>query len=99
MNKGVLYGWYRGVLRGGEQALDISADLQGLARINVAVFSAGAKSILDIGLTLEYVETMGVPEVGLRTSEFPAFFCRESGYGVDVRYDSEAEVTQMIKTQ
>lgn len=88
-----------GVHRGGEDTLDISADLQELARTNVAVLSAGAKSILDIGLTLEYLETMGVPVVGLRTSDFPAFFSRESGFGVDVCYETEAEVAQMIKTK
>lgn len=88
-----------GVHRGGERTLDISADLQELARTSVAVLSAGAKSILDIGLTLEYLETMGVPVVGLRTSEFPAFFCRESGFGVDVRYESEADVARMVKSK
>ncbi len=88
-----------GVHRGGERTFDISADLQELTRTNVAVLSAGAKSILDIELTLEYLETMGVPVIGLRASEFPAFFCRESGFGVDVRYETEAEAAQMIKTK
>jgi pseudouridine-5'-phosphate glycosidase len=88
-----------GVHRGGERTFDVSADLQELARTNVAVLSAGAKSILDIELTLEYLETMGVPVVGLRTGEFPAFLCRESGFGVDIRYETESEAAQMIKTK
>ena len=88
-----------GVHRGGERTFDISADLQELARTNVAVLSAGAKSILDLGLTLEYLETMGVPVIGLRTDDFPAFFCRESGFGVDVRYETEAEVAKMVKAK
>ena len=88
-----------GVHRGAERTFDISADLQELARTNVAVLSAGAKSILDIGLTLEYLETMGVPVIGLRTDEFPAFFSRKSGFAVDTRYETEAEVAQMIKAK
>ncbi len=66
-----------GVHRGAETTMDISADLQELANTPVAVICAGAKSLLDIGLTLEYLETMGVPVIGLRTDDFPAFYCRE----------------------
>ena len=86
-----------GVHRGAPETFDISADLQELAHTDVAVVCAGAKSLLDIGLTLEYLETMGVPVVGMRTDEFPAFYCKESGFGVDVRYDSEADLAKMLK--
>ena len=72
-----------GVHRGGEVTMDISADLQELAHTDVAVVCAGAKMILDIGRTLEYLETMGVPVLGLGTDDFPAFYCRRSGFGVD----------------
>ena len=72
-----------GVHRGAEKTMDISADLQELRQTSVAVVCAGAKMILDIGLTLEYLETMGVPVLGLRTDDFPAFYCRRSGFGVD----------------
>ena len=72
-----------GVHRGGEVTMDISADLQELAHTGVAVVCAGAKMILDIGRTLEYLETMGVPVLGLGTDDFPAFYCRRSGFGVD----------------
>ena len=70
-----------GVHRGAEKTMDISADLQELRQTSVAVVCAGAKMILDIGLTLEYLETMGVPVLGLRTDDFPAFYCRRSGFG------------------
>ena len=63
--------------------MDVSADLQELAHTPVAVVCAGAKMILDIGRTLEYLETMGVPVLGLNTDDFPAFYCRKSGFGVD----------------
>lgn len=86
-----------GVHRGGENTLDISADLQELAQTPVAVVSAGAKSILDLGLTLEYLETFGVPVIGFGTDEFPAFFTRKSGFGVDYRLDSAQEVAQLLK--
>ena len=69
-----------GVHRGAEKTFDISADLQELAKTNVAVVCAGAKSILDIGLTLEYLETNGVPVIGYGTEEFPAFYTRKSGF-------------------
>ncbi len=72
-----------GVPRGGEVTMDISADLQELAHTPVAVVCAGAKMILDIGRTLEYLETMGVPVLGLGTEDFPAFYCRRSGFKVD----------------
>ncbi|GFN36279.1 pseudouridine-5'-phosphate glycosidase [Tepidimicrobium xylanilyticum] len=88
-----------GVHRGAEKTFDISADLQELARTNVAVVCAGAKSILDIGLTLEYLETFGVPVIGFKTDEFPAFFTRKSGFGVDYRVDEEKELANIIKTK
>ncbi|HAS43651.1 MAG TPA: pseudouridine-5-phosphate glycosidase [Microscillaceae bacterium] len=72
-----------GVHRDGENTLDISADLMELARTNVAVVCAGAKSILDLGLTLEYLETQGVPVVGFQTTEFPAFYTSKSGHKID----------------
>ena len=78
-----------GVHRGATETMDISADLQELANTQVAVVCAGAKSLLDIGLTLEYLETMGVPVLGLRTNDFPAFYCRKSGFGVDYNVESE----------
>ena len=81
-----------GVHRGAAQSFDVSADLQELSRTPVAVVCAGAKSILDIGLTLEVLETLGVPVLGYRTAEFPAFYVRESGFGVDTRCDTPAEV-------
>lgn len=88
-----------GVHRGAEESFDISADLQELAKTNVAVVCAGAKSILDIGLTLEYLETFGVAVVGFKTDEFPAFFTRKSGFGVDYNVDSEEELAKAIKTK
>ena len=72
-----------GVHRGAETTMDISADLQELAHTPVAVVCAGAKMILDIGLTLEYLETMGVPVLGMQTEDFPSFYCRKSGFKVD----------------
>ena len=88
-----------GVHRGAETSFDISADLQELAHTNVAVVCAGAKSILDIGLTLEYLETMGVPVVGFATEEMPAFYTRKSGFGVDYRIDDTAELASAIKAK
>lgn len=88
-----------GVHRGAQDTFDISADLQELAQTNVAVVCAGAKSILDIGLTLEYLETFGIPVVGFKTDDFPAFYTRKSGYGVDYRIDSAVELAQAIKTK
>ncbi|MCF6466663.1 pseudouridine-5'-phosphate glycosidase [Clostridium sp. Cult2] len=88
-----------GVHRGAEETFDISADLQELAHTGVAVVCAGAKSILDIGLTLEYLETFGVPVVGFKTQEFPSFFTRKSGFGVDYQVDDEEELAKAIKTK
>ena len=88
-----------GVHRGAGATFDISADLQELARTNVAVVCAGAKSILDIGLTLEYLETHGVPVVGFQTSDFPAFFTRKSGFQVDYTVNSEKELAAMLRTK
>lgn len=88
-----------GVHRGATETMDISADLQELAHTPVAVICAGAKSILDIGLTLEYLETMGVPVVGVDTDDFPAFYCRKSGYGVDYAAKDEADIAKLIHTK
>jgi len=81
-----------GVHRGANETMDISADLEELARTSVAVVCAGIKSVLDIGRTLEYLETKGVPVVGFGTDTLPAFYTRESGFGVDYRVDTAAEV-------
>jgi pseudouridine-5'-phosphate glycosidase len=86
-----------GVHRGATTTMDISADLQELAQTPVAVVSAGAKSILDLGLTLEYLETQGVPVLGYQTDEFPAFYTRRSGFGVDYRLDTAQEIAQLLK--
>ncbi|MBE6118296.1 MAG: pseudouridine-5'-phosphate glycosidase [Erysipelotrichaceae bacterium] len=88
-----------GVHRGGENTMDISADLQELASTPVAVVCAGAKMILDLGLTLEYLETQGVPVLGFRTDEFPAFYCRTSGYKLDYRAESEEEIAEIMKVK
>ncbi|WP_395150783.1 pseudouridine-5'-phosphate glycosidase [uncultured Allofournierella sp.] len=88
-----------GVHRGAETTMDISADLQELAHTSVAVVCAGAKMILDIGLTLEYLETMGVPVLGFNTNDFPAFYCRKSGFGVDCNAKDAAEVAKIAKTK
>jgi pseudouridine-5'-phosphate glycosidase len=88
-----------GVHRGAAVTMDISADLQELAQTPVAVVSAGAKSILDLGLTLEYLETHGVPVIGFGTSEFPAFYTRRSGFGVDYRLDTPEEIAHLLDTK
>ncbi|MGO1527368.1 MAG: pseudouridine-5'-phosphate glycosidase [Senegalia sp. (in: firmicutes)] len=88
-----------GVHRGAQQTFDISADLMELAHTNVAVVCAGVKSILDIGLTLEYLETQGVPVIGFATDEFPAFYTRKSGFNVDYRVDNTKELAKAIKTK
>ncbi len=88
-----------GVHRGAETTMDISADLEELAGTPVMVVCAGAKSILDLGLTLEYLETKGVPVIGYGTDELPAFYTRRSGFGVDYRVDSPAELAAMFKAQ
>ena len=86
-----------GVHRGAETTMDISADLEELGQTPVMVVCAGAKSILDLGLTLEYLETKGVPVIGYGTSELPAFYTRESGFGVDYRVDTPAELAAIFK--
>jgi pseudouridine-5'-phosphate glycosidase len=88
-----------GVHRGAETSFDISADLQELARTNVAVVCAGVKSILDIGLTLEYLETHGVPVVSVGQPGFPAFFTRESGFDADFRLDTAEQQARFIRTK
>jgi len=88
-----------GVHRGAETSFDISADLQELARTNVAVVCAGVKSILDIGLTLEYLETHGVPVVSVGQPGFPAFFTRESGFNADFQLDTPAQQARFIRTK
>jgi len=88
-----------GVHRGAAQTFDTSADLQELARTPVAVVCAGAKSILDLALTLEYLETHGVPVVGYGTNEFPAFYTRKSGFNVDFRLDSPEEIATLLNAQ
>ena len=88
-----------GVHRGATTTMDISADLQELAHTPVAVVCAGAKMILDIGLTLEYLETMGVPVLGYNTDQFPAFYCRKSGFGVDYTAKSAAEIAKIARTK
>ena len=81
-----------GVHRGAETTMDISADLEELGQTSVMVFCAGAKSILDLGLTLEYLETKGVPVIGYGTEELPAFYTRKSGFKVDYRIDTPEEL-------
>ena len=88
-----------GVHRDVEDTLDISADLEELARSNVAVVCAGIKSILDIGRTLEYLETKGVPVVGYQTNTVPAFYSRSSGFAVDYRIDTAADVAAALRTK
>lgn len=85
-----------GVHRGAAQTMDISADLQELARTNAAVVTAGAKAILDLKLTLEYLETHGVPVVGYGTDEFPAFYTRASGLRLETRYDDARDIARML---
>jgi len=88
-----------GVHRDGEVTMDISADLQELAKTNVAVVCAGAKSILDIGRTLEYLETNGVPVVGYKTNRFPSFYSRDSEFATDFRLDTADEVASVMATK
>lgn len=87
-----------GVHRGATHTMDVSADLQELARTPVAVVTAGAKAILDLPLTLEYLETQGVPVLGFQTDQFPAFYTRQSGLAVDYRLDEPAELAQVLRT-
>ncbi len=86
-----------GVHRGVEETMDISADLEELARTNVAVVCAGIKSVLDIGRTLEYLETVGVPVVGYQTDTLPAFYSRSSGFPVDYRVDNAADAAAAMR--
>ena len=88
-----------GVHRGAQETFDISADLQELAKTNVTVVCAGAKAILDLPLTLEYLETMGVPVLGYQTEELPAFYNSHSGLKVDYKIDSAQEVAKIIKSK
>ena len=88
-----------GVHRGAETTMDISADLEELGRTPVMVCCAGAKSILDLGLTLEYLETKGVPVIGYGTDELPAFYTRQSGFGVDYRIDTPEDLAAAFKAQ
>jgi len=86
-----------GVHRGAEKTMDISADLQELAKTNVTVVCAGAKAILDLPLTLEYLETMGVPVLGYKTEELPAFYSSHSGLKVDYKVEDAKEMAKIIK--
>jgi pseudouridine-5'-phosphate glycosidase len=85
-----------GVHRGAENTMDISADLTEMAQTNVAVISAGVKSILDIGLTLEYLETLGIPVLTVGSDEFPSFYSRESGYKSPLRLDTPEAIAKML---
>lgn len=86
-----------GVHRGATETMDISSDLTELARSQVAVVCAGSKVILDIGLTLEYLETLGVPVIGYRADSFPAFYYRDSGFPVPCRADTPHEVARTMR--
>jgi pseudouridine-5'-phosphate glycosidase len=88
-----------GVHRGAQRTFDVSADLLELAHTDVAVVCAGAKSILDIELTLEVLETHGVPVIGYRADEFPAFYTRTSGHPVDVRLDSPEQIADVLRAK
>lgn len=88
-----------GVHRGAAETMDISADLMELAQTEVTVVCAGIKSILDIGLTLEYLETQGVTVLGYGSDNLPAFYLRDSGFGVDARVDSGSEVADMMRAK
>ncbi|MBQ1724928.1 MAG: pseudouridine-5'-phosphate glycosidase [Muribaculaceae bacterium] len=88
-----------GVHRGAETTMDISADLEELAQTPVMVICAGAKSILDLGLTLEYLETKGVPVIGYGTEELPAFYTRQSGFKVDYRIDTPQELAAAFRAK
>ena len=88
-----------GVHRGAETTFDISADLEELSKTNVCVVCAGPKAILDIGLTLEYLETKGVPVIGYKTSELPAFYSSKSGFNVDYRVDAALDIAEILRTK
>ncbi|MFC6344869.1 pseudouridine-5'-phosphate glycosidase, partial [Nocardioides hankookensis] len=88
-----------GVHRGAQQTFDVSADLTELGQTSVAVVSAGVKSILDIGLTLETLETLGVPVLGFGSDEFPSFYSRSSGHAAPMRVDTAAEVAAVMRAK
>lgn len=88
-----------GVHRGAERSFDISADLEELARTSLAVVSAGAKAVLDLGLTLEYLETRGVPVLGYQTDAFPAFYTRDSSFPVDARFETPDEIASVLQAK
>lgn len=88
-----------GVHRGASESFDISADLQELANTNVAVVCAGIKAILDLGLTLEYLETFGIPVLGFKTDELPAFYTQKSGFKVNYKMHSASEIAKLLKTK
>ncbi|MDV7103080.1 pseudouridine-5'-phosphate glycosidase [Vibrio sp. TH_r3] len=88
-----------GVHRGAQETMDISADLQELANTDVAVVCAGAKSILDLSLTREYLETQGVPIIGYQTDSLPAFYTRESEHGIDYRLDTANQIAAALKAK
>ncbi len=88
-----------GVHRGVEETMDVSADLEELARTNIAVVCAGVKSVLDIGRTLEYLETRGVPVIGFKADNLPAFYTRDSGFKVDYRVDNPQEVATVMQAK
>lgn len=88
-----------GVHRGAQETFDISADLQELAHTNVAVICAGAKSILDLALTKEYLETFGVPLIGYKTKDLPAFYTQTSGHEVDYAIESPKEIAEILKVK
>lgn len=88
-----------GVHRGAETTMDISADLDELSKTSVAVVCAGAKSILDLKLTLEYLETKGVPVLGYKTKELPAFFTSKSGFELDYKMESAKEIADLLNTK
>lgn len=88
-----------GVHRGAESSMDISADLTEMSRTDVAIVSAGVKSLLDIGRTLEVLETLGVPVVAYRSDEFPSFFSRSSGYAAPMRLDEPDQVAAMMRAK
>ncbi len=88
-----------GVHKDHASRLDISADLAALARFPVAVVSSGVKSILDVASTREMLETLGIPVVGYRTDDFPSFYARASGEGVDARFDDEADLAEFVKDE
>lgn len=88
-----------GVHRGVEQTMDVSADLEELSRTNIAVICAGIKSVLDIGRTLEYLETVGVPVVGYQSDTVPAFYARSSGFPVDYRVDDAFDVARALRAK